>query len=85
MRRDKDGKYPVPSLYDISDSAHWANKPDVGIVINRADLSINETTIKVAKSRYHAIGIPGEIRGAWNAEQARYTIINDGSERQGLS
>ena len=79
MRRDKDGKYPVPSLYDISDSAHWANKPDIGIVINRSDLSINETTIKVAKARYHAIGIPGEIRGAWNAEQARYTIIHDGS------
>jgi twinkle protein len=82
MQRNKDGKYPIPSLYDISDPAHWANKPDVGIVINRADLSINETTIKVAKARYHAIGIPGEIRGAWNAEQARYTIIHDGSERQ---
>jgi twinkle protein len=79
MKRDKDGKYPVPSLYDISDSAHWANKPDVGIVIHRPDLSVNETTIKVAKARYHAIGIPGEIRGAWNAEQARYTIIHDGS------
>jgi twinkle protein len=79
MKREKDGKYPVPSLYDISDSAHWANKPDVGIVINRADLSVNETTIKVAKARYHAIGIPGEIRGAWNADQARYTIVHGGS------
>jgi twinkle protein len=79
MKRDKDGKYPMPSLYDISDSAHWANKPDVGIIVNRADLSVNETTIKVAKARYHAIGVPGEIKGAFNAEQARYTVTDDGS------
>jgi len=79
LKRDRNGKYPVPSLYDISDSAHWANKADVGIVINRADLAVNETTIKVAKARYHAIGVPGEIRGAWNRDQARYTITDDGS------
>lgn len=78
MKRDRDGKYPTPSLYDISDSAHWANKPDVGIIVNRPDLSVNETIIKVAKARYQAIGIPGEIRGAFNAEQGRYTITDDG-------
>jgi hypothetical protein len=70
IRRDKDGKYPVPSLYDISDSAHWANKPDVGIVINRADLSVNETTIKVAKARYQTIGSRARSR-------ARGTLIRD--------
>ena len=79
MKRDSNGKYPMPSLYDISASAHWANKPDVGIIVSRPDLAVNETVIKVAKARYHAIGIPGEIKGAFNAERARYTIINDGS------
>lgn len=28
LYRDKDGKYPVPSPYDISGSAHWRNKAD---------------------------------------------------------
>lgn len=77
MQRAKDGKYPVPSLYDIADSAHWANKPDVGIVIHRRDLAINETTIKVAKVRYQAIGAPGEITGAWHVDQTRYLITDD--------
>ena len=81
MRRDANGKYPMPSLYDISDSAHWANKPDVGIIVNRPDLSVNETVIKVAKVRYRDIGVPGEIRGAFNVEQGRYTITDDGGMR----
>lgn len=81
MLRTKEGKYPVPSLYDISDSAHWSNKADIGIVIHREDLvSDPETKIRVVKSRYHnAIGRPGEIKGCWNEETTRYTITNDGS------
>lgn len=60
LRRDHDGKYPVPTLYDISDSAHWANRADVGIIVHRK--TDEETTIKVAKSRYHdQIGKPGEV------------------------
>ena len=32
MRRDKaDGPFPVPTLYDISGSANWANKADIGV------------------------------------------------------
>ena len=71
MRREKDGKIPIPGLYDISDSAHWANKADVGIVIHRE----NETTIRVVKSRYHdRIGMPGEITGSFDIESGRYVI-----------
>lgn len=83
MQRGKDGKYPVPGLYDISDSAHWSNKADIGIVIHREDLiGSTETQIRVVKSRYHnAIGKPGEIRGIWNEDSTRYTIVNDGGMR----
>lgn len=77
MQRGKDGKYPVPSLYDIADSAHWSNKPDVGIVIHRPDLSVNETLIRIVKARYQQIGAAGEISGAWNGDRARYTIADD--------
>ncbi|CAB4200271.1 Archaeal primase DnaG/twinkle, TOPRIM domain [uncultured Caudovirales phage] len=76
MLRAKDGKYPTPGLYDISDSAHWANKADIGVVVHRADLiESQDTSIRIVKSRYHqAIGKPGEIKGIWNEDTTRYTI-----------
>jgi twinkle protein len=75
MRREKDGKIPVPGLYDISDSAHWANKADVGIVIHRPD---DGTTINVVKSRYHdQIGTPGTLNATFSIDTGRYTIIED--------
>lgn len=76
MTRDKSGKYPTPGLYDISDSAHWSNKADIGIVVHRDDLiASNETSIRIVKSRYHsAIGKPGEITGVWDEHRTRYTI-----------
>jgi hypothetical protein len=33
----EDGKYPPPTLYDISGSANWANKADVGLTVHRPD------------------------------------------------
>ena len=86
MQRKQDGKYPCPSLYDIADSAHWYNKPDLGIVIWREGANPSlPTNIMVAKSRYHAeIGRPGQISGIWNEASGRYTITDDGSERQAL-
>lgn len=74
MMRSKDGTIPMPGLYDISDSAHWANKPDVGIVIHRDNLASSETKIRVLKARYADIGRPGEITGSWAIERTRYTI-----------
>lgn len=76
MQRDRQtGKIPKPSLYDISDSAHWNNKPDVGIVIHRESYDKPEASITVVKSRYHnEIGRPGAIYGIWNQDTTRYTI-----------
>lgn len=49
------------TLYDISDSAHWANKADFGIVINRIDGS-NETDVMVKKVRNQELtGEPGMV------------------------
>jgi twinkle protein len=81
MQRGKDGKYPFPSLYDISDSAHWSNKADIGVVVHRASL-IDEknTTIRVVKSRYASeIGIPGEITVVWDEGRTRF----ESNERTG--
>lgn len=83
MRRDADGHYPIPTLYDISDSAHWYNRPDVGIIVHRK--SDDETLIRVAKSRYHEeIGRPGDasVRYVWQRAtyEARGAPLRDYSE-----
>lgn len=74
MQREKDGKIGIPGLYDISDSAHWHNKCDVGVVVHRTP--DQGTLIRVAKSKYHdQIGVPGDLYGSFNIDNGRYTII----------
>lgn len=75
MLRAKDGKIPVPSLYDISDSAHWHNKPDVGLIVHRMDEIT--TMIRAEKVRYEAIGVRGDVFGSFNVETARYQMVED--------
>ncbi len=60
LQKNKDGFYNVPTLYDISDSANWNNKCDIGIVIhNNDDLT---TTVRLAKVRYlNLIGKRGDV------------------------
>lgn len=71
IQRDRDNKIPIPTLYDIADSAHWANKPEVGIVVHRK--SDEETLIRVAKSRYHdTIGRPGDVSVRFVWQRAAY-------------
>ena len=71
QRKDESGKIPIPSLYDISDSAHFYNKSDVGIVVYRAD--DQKTLVRVAKSRYHTeIGIPGDLAVQFDPQRAKF-------------
>jgi len=81
MQRDREGKMPKPGLYDIADSAAFANRCDAGVVVYRPDMLMNnETEIAVVKSRYFSqIGRPGAVTGVWDDSQTRYTIVNDGA------
>lgn len=79
MRKNDDGNYGVPTLYDISDSAHWYNKADVGVVIHRTGKTPKDgkTLIRVSKSRYHdQIGEPGDLEAIFNTQSLRYTICD---------
>lgn len=70
MRKNEDGTYPVPSLYDISGSANWYNKPDVGLVVHRYQ---DHQLARVAKSRYHEqIGKPGDVKLVFSMNTGRY-------------
>ena len=72
MRRADNGKYPFPSLYDISDSAHWYNRCDAGIVVYRDE---DRTTVRIAKTRYHdEIGTPGEVMVRYSPDRATYDL-----------
>lgn len=35
LRKDADGSYPAPTMYDISGSSHWFNMPDFGLSVWR--------------------------------------------------
>jgi twinkle protein len=71
QRKDDTGKIPIPSLYDISDSAHFYNKSDVGVVVYRVD--DRKTIIRVAKSRYHTeIGVPGDLALQFDPQRGQY-------------
>ena len=71
LRRDQQGEYPFPSLYDIADSAHWYNRPEVGIVVWRG--KDERTIVRIAKTRYHdEIGVPGEVVVRYIREQSTF-------------
>lgn len=71
--RDKDGCLQPPGLYDISDSAHWYNKCDVGIIVHRTDET--RTMLRVGKVRYRdKIGVEGDVYGHFVPETQRYSI-----------
>lgn len=76
LQRNKDGTYPVPTLYDISDSAHWYNKPDVGIVVHRGE---NGDIVRIAKSKFHTeIGRPGDVGVFFDTSTGRFTAKGQG-------
>jgi len=55
MRRQDDGTYTPPNLYDVSDSQHWYNKADIGLTVHRPDPESDRTEVHVTKARYHTI------------------------------
>lgn len=52
------GKLPLPGLYSISGSAHWANKPDYGFVVHRPKKNTDLVDVHVTKVR---MGLPGKM------------------------
>lgn len=72
----KDGKSRVPTLYDVSDSSAWANKPDIGIVIDRPDPNVDETMVYVKKVRFEGTGEKGAVRMRFDRETSRYELLN---------
>lgn len=72
MRREE-GKFPVPSLYDISGSANWVNKADLGVVVHRDPTrEPPDAEIHVRKVRFKAVGKVGSVTLSYDRATGRY-------------
>jgi twinkle protein len=73
LAKDKDGNYPVPTLYDCHGSVHWRNKADNGIVIWRDVLDgRNLTYVHVQKIRFREVGSIGVAELRYQSSTGRY-------------
>lgn len=73
MAKDKEGKYPVPTLYDASGSSHWRNKADFGISIYRHfDDDTKPTEIHIQKVRWKWCGKLGMAELYFDKLSGRY-------------
>lgn len=73
----KDGKARKPSLYDIAGAAHWYNKCDVGIVIDRPDKDRPETAVCIDKVRFRGTGEPGKVLMTFFPDTERYGLLDE--------
>lgn len=73
----KTGLHAPPSLYDISGSAHWANKPHNGIVVHRPPGLGNVTTIYTRKVKKKHVGKNGETNLIYDIPTGTYQVPSD--------
>jgi twinkle protein len=73
----KDGTYPDPNLYSISDSAHFYNLCDNGIILIRRGADersgVSKTQVVVEKIRYQEDGKPGVAYLRFNPVTLRFS------------
>lgn len=71
MRFNHDtGHYEVPGLYDISGSANFYNKTDIGLCMYKD--GDNRNTLYVQKVKFKYWGQNGNVGLSWNSENGRY-------------
>lgn len=78
LPKQTDGKYPVPTPYDVSGSANWRNKADNCLTVWR-DLSephSREVQIHVQKIRFKEVGQIGMARLNYDILTGRYRDAN---------
>jgi twinkle protein len=75
MRKGEDGRYPVPTPWDISGSAHWHNKADNCLAVWRDVTSEDHySEVHVQKIRSKEIGRVGAVGMLWTPASGRYDV-----------
>lgn len=74
LQKDKDGRYPVPTPYDISGSAHFRNKADFCLAVHRPAFGEKDDYVElhVQKVRFRNNGKPGLVEMSFNWQSGRY-------------
>lgn len=73
LHKGDDGKYPTPSMYDISGSAHFRNKADNGLCVYRDLLDESkEVEVHIQKVRFREIGKVGMVKLKYDIITGRY-------------
>lgn len=73
--RTEQGKTPVPTLYDISGSANFVNKADVGVVVHRGDQQ-GTTDVYVRKVRFKWVGQQGKATLGYDKVTGTYSDLD---------
>lgn len=72
----KEGKSRPVTLYDVEGSAHWFNKSDHGLVLDRAD-ERGEVLVRIAKVRFvPETGERGAVRLAFDRLSDRFEMLD---------
>lgn len=79
--KTKDGSIEVPTLYDISGSAHFYNKCDFGIIVHR-NREKECVEVRVSKVKFRHLGKVGIAHFKYNLNNGRYTPFVEGKEPQ---
>lgn len=67
----------MPNLYDCEGSAHWFNKPDLGVVVGRdPELPEGQTIIRIAKVRFDDTGAKGDVLMKFDKETSRFEMLD---------
>ena len=81
MKKDDDGYYIPPTMYDISGSANFNNKADIGVTVYRDPLVDGKTTVYVNKMRFKGNGKIGECELNYNIKTGEYSDVFGGDEK----
>ena len=78
MMRKDDGTVPPPKGYDISGSASWFSKADVGLTVHRPSPSTSSISeIIIWKCRFSWMGSIGECALSFDKITSRYETVKD--------
>ncbi len=69
----------MPTLYDCEGSAHWYNKPDLGVIVGRDidDPTNPNPLIRIAKVRFDGTGEKGDIFMKFDRDTASFSMLDE--------
>ena len=75
LQKGLDGKYPVPTGYDVAGSAHFFNKADNIIAVHRDKSNPDAySEIHIQKIRSRWLGQLGHVHLEWDRQSGRFTV-----------